>query len=109
MEAVALNCFYAYLLQRNYTAAQAELDRWEQTLNDFTSDTWPHLHAKLWQWRGALAEAQQQYDQALTCYQKSLTLWQQVSASESTQQIVRERMTIVQARVTETPPADATR
>ena len=107
LETVAAYYCHAYSLQQNFVAAQAELDRWEQALSDFAIDDWPHLYAKLWQWRGAVAEGQQQYEPALNSYQKSLTLWQQVPVSESTQQIVRERMTIVQAHMAERPAADA--
>ena len=92
---------------RTIVAAQAELDRWEQVLGDFAIHDWPHLYAKLRQWQGTLAEDQRQYDLALMHYQQSLALWQQVPASESTQQIVRERMAIVQAHMAEKPTADA--
>ena len=107
VENVALGYCYAFLRQQNYLAAQAQLDRWEQVLGDFAIQDWPHLYAKLRQWQGMLAEDQRQYDLALMHYQQSLVLWQQVPASESTQQIVRERMAIVQAHMAEKPTADA--
>ena len=106
LEGLLENYCFAFLQQSNYEAVQAELDRWEQLLGDFTTMDLTPNHAKLWQWRGALAERQRHYALALSQYQKSLTLWQQVPASASHQQLIQERMAAVQLRLSEEPHAE---
>ena len=74
---------------------QAELEQWAQLLSGFTEIDVTVQHAKLWQWRGRLAENRGQYAEAVSAYQQALEFWQPIAFSEIAQRHVKDQIEIV--------------